>query len=365
MRKLLRLVTVVGVGSMGVLLTERSARAEDAPAAAGAPAAMTADQAADVIAKTVAGQTAFDKARIEAAEAALTEASKAKPTARYELALAQACAMRSDNAQCKAHAEKAVALDPTNAEMHYWYGNALFQGINSAGALDKLSIADKGKKEYEKALELDPNQRGALNGLATYYVEAPGIAGGSIRKAKEMGKRLLAIEGAKVDGHTVMARACAEDGDWKGAAAEFEQASAVATTDEERLGILRSHASLLLRKKEDPKAALPILEKALELSKSKDGAVDSTTLYLMGSAKQKLKDYDGAIEKFRAVLAANANAMNTRYGLAQCLEAQEKWAEAAAEYQEFAARFPKESRAEDATKMAAKLKKKAEKGAKS
>lgn len=98
-----------------------------------------------------------------------------------------------------AHAEKAVAGDGSNAAYPGQLADALGSQTNdpAMGMFDKLSLAKRLRKEAEVALQLDPKNESANSALLTFYLEAPGIAGGSRDKAKDLAARVTAIDPAQ------------------------------------------------------------------------------------------------------------------------------------------------------------------------
>jgi tetratricopeptide (TPR) repeat protein len=98
-----------------------------------------------------------------------------------------------------AHAEKAVAADGSNASYHGQLADALGSKTNDPkmGMFDKLSLAKRIRKEAEIALQLDPRNESANSDLLTFYLEAPGIAGGSKARAKEIADRVTKIDPAQ------------------------------------------------------------------------------------------------------------------------------------------------------------------------
>ncbi len=86
--------------------------------------------------------------------------------------------------------EKAVELAPKNVEAHAALGMAL---LGEAGRKSSISYARKGKKELEKALEIDPKHVASLENLVGFYDNAPWIVGGDKDKAKDLVKRLKEI----------------------------------------------------------------------------------------------------------------------------------------------------------------------------
>ncbi|HVE72890.1 MAG TPA: tetratricopeptide repeat protein [Thermoanaerobaculia bacterium] len=57
-------------------------------------------------------------------------------------------------------AEKAIALEPRNAEHHYLLGAAYGELAQKAGKLKQVSLAKKTKATFEPAVELDPPKFG-------------------------------------------------------------------------------------------------------------------------------------------------------------------------------------------------------------
>lgn len=85
---------------------------------------------------------------------------------------------------------KAVELDKTNSDYHFWLGNAYGMKAQRAGMLKKASAAKNVKKSFERAVELNPESIDARIGLLQFYQMAPGIMGGSKDKAKEQAEAI-------------------------------------------------------------------------------------------------------------------------------------------------------------------------------
>jgi tetratricopeptide (TPR) repeat protein len=94
--------------------------------------------------------------------------------------------------------EKAIAVDANKADYHVWLGNALGLEAQRASKFKLIGIAKRTKSEFERALQLDPRNVPAREGLVQYYLAAPSIAGGSTSKARELAgeiARLNALHG--------------------------------------------------------------------------------------------------------------------------------------------------------------------------
>lgn len=94
-------------------------------------------------------------------------------------------------------AERAVALKPNDAQAHAILADCYGQAAENAGMFEGLRLSHSFKKENDAALAIDPKNYEALHSYMQYYLEAPGMAGGSKSKAREMAERIAAIDPAK------------------------------------------------------------------------------------------------------------------------------------------------------------------------
>lgn len=123
------------------------------------------------------------------------------PVALYQMARIKAAF--GDNDGAIALGEKSVSLAPNDAKAHTvlaeFYGNK----ANTAGFFEKAGLAHKIKDNLEIACQLDPNDSEPQGGLVTFYMEAPGLMGGSESKAREIADRLTKTD--PVHGYLVQA----------------------------------------------------------------------------------------------------------------------------------------------------------------
>ena len=89
-------------------------------------------------------------------------------------------------------ADACIAAQPKLAKCHHAAGRLYGAAALSAGPLDMMKYASRIKEGFFTAVELDPSSFDARRDLNQFYLQAPGIAGGSVRKAinnaDEMGK---------------------------------------------------------------------------------------------------------------------------------------------------------------------------------
>ncbi len=86
--------------------------------------------------------------------------------------------------------EKAIQLDPKNSNYHLWLGNAYGIKAQRAGLLKRPGAARNVKKEFERAVALDPNNLEARFGLLQFHCFAPGIMGGDKTVARTQAREI-------------------------------------------------------------------------------------------------------------------------------------------------------------------------------
>jgi cytochrome c-type biogenesis protein CcmH/NrfG len=112
-----------------------------------------------------------------------TASSLLAATAADHIAAGKAAIEKSDAESAAEAFEKAVALEPKNAEYHFLLGTAYGQMARKASIFKQMSLAKKTKESFEAAVSLDPKHTEAHNALLQYFLLAPSIAGGGEDKA--------------------------------------------------------------------------------------------------------------------------------------------------------------------------------------
>lgn len=87
--------------------------------------------------------------------------------------------------------KEAIEENDNNADYYAWLGNAYGVYAQGISKIRQGFVAPKIKKNYEKAVALDPQNLEAQLGLIEYYTQAPSIMGGSLEKATETAKTIL------------------------------------------------------------------------------------------------------------------------------------------------------------------------------
>jgi len=100
--------------------------------------------------------------------------------------LGQSYFMQGDYRKATDTLDQAATLAPNDSDIQTWLGRAYGRRAETAFALQAIGLASKSRQAFEKAVQLDPNNREALNDLFEFYVEAPGFMGGGIERAKSL-----------------------------------------------------------------------------------------------------------------------------------------------------------------------------------
>jgi len=119
--------------------------------------------------------------------------------------------------------EKAVALAPENSDYHLWLGRAYGEKADRVNPFSAMSLAKKLRTHFETAVRLNSNNVEARADLAEFYIDAPGIVGGGVDKARGQASALMSISPAKA--HYVNGRIAEKNKDQ--ALAEREYRSAI------------------------------------------------------------------------------------------------------------------------------------------
>ena len=86
--------------------------------------------------------------------------------------------------------ELAVANAPNDSDNHMWLARAYGHKAAHASPFSALSLAVKVHNEFERAVQLDPENFQAMSDLGEYYVAAPSIIGGGLDRAQGLAARM-------------------------------------------------------------------------------------------------------------------------------------------------------------------------------
>jgi len=117
--------------------------------------------------------------------------------------------------------KRAIALESNNSRFHLWMGRVYGAKAERASFISAASLAGKTREEFQRAVELDPNDTDARRDLAEFYVDAPGIVGGGRDKAREQAK-IIGKVGPEWE-HWIYGRIAEKNKDWPTAEREYRQ----------------------------------------------------------------------------------------------------------------------------------------------
>ena len=123
--------------------------------------------------------------------------------------------------RAEASCKKAVALDPDNSGYHRWMGHVYGAKADRSNFLSAASLAGKTRQEFERAVELNPDDIETRCDLAEFYFEAPGIVGGGQDKARAQA-RILAVSAPERE-HWIYAHLAEKNGDPVAAEREYRR----------------------------------------------------------------------------------------------------------------------------------------------
>jgi len=107
---------------------------------------------------------------------------------------ARAAAERGAIDSAYAFLEHAVEAEPGRAEAHFWLAQVAGTRAARRRSLGSFFLAKKAKREFARAVQLDPANPLYLEGLGRYLARAPGIVGGDRDSAVALARNLLPLD---------------------------------------------------------------------------------------------------------------------------------------------------------------------------
>lgn len=208
--------------------------------------------------------------------------------------------------------EAALKQKPNDSALHHWLGKAYGRRAETSSFLTAPGYATRARREFEKAVELDPKNVEALTDLFEYYRQAPGFLGGGKDKAERIALRIAAVDPAQ--GHYTRALLAEQRGDFAAAEDHLRKAAEAAP---DQIGRLLDLAQFLCRRgrlrecdavfaqaeRLNPKAPRLLYERADAFIKARRNLDDARTL-LEAYLQSPLTPDDPPREQARKLLAS-------------------------------------------------------------
>jgi len=109
--------------------------------------------------------------------------------------------------------DQLIARFPSDPELHYWLAMINGSQAQQASIFSAGAFAKKSKNGFIKTIKLDTNYVQGYQGLIQFYLGAPAIVGGSLKKAKKTAAQLLEIH--RLQGLLSLVSIAREDDDEK------------------------------------------------------------------------------------------------------------------------------------------------------
>jgi tetratricopeptide (TPR) repeat protein len=100
--------------------------------------------------------------------------------------------------------EQAVKRDARNPAAHLWLAQAIGAAAPKANVLRQPFMARRARQSLETVIALDPQSLDGRYGLVQFYLQAPGVLGGSVDKARDQANEMMRILPAR--GHIALAQ---------------------------------------------------------------------------------------------------------------------------------------------------------------
>jgi len=132
------------------------------------------------------GKKLFDFGEYQEAKTVLEDVLKSDPeNHQANFILCKVYMFQENHDKAIQYGKKAVEQKDSNSNYHLWLGRSYMLKAQNSGMFKALFAAKNGKKEYEKAIELDSTNVEARFDFCMFLAQAPGIAGGDEKKAKK------------------------------------------------------------------------------------------------------------------------------------------------------------------------------------
>jgi len=273
-------------------------------------------------AELITGKEFFKSGDYERAKKVFSDVAKDQPqNAEVYYYLGRTDARLRDFGEAVKWLAKAVALRDTSAVYHLAYANALFTLAGSGSVFRALGRARKGKRQCERALELDPGNLSARYSLIQFYLQAPRIAGGDKDKAESLAEEMVKLSPTSILSQVARAEVLIAKKKLDAARDQLEKSVALCKTPRDRLRVGRMYNQLgygFLSVKRC-KDAVSSFGSYVSLAPNDANAHDS-----LGEAYYRCGDLDASITEYEKALTLNPDFKNSKKMLRKVKKAKNK-----------------------------------------
>jgi len=250
----------------------------------------------------------YPEARVAFQELSLAEPAHAK--ARYFLGVI--AIKRNDTAAAILQLQKAIELDPTNADYHAELGGAHGLAAKQASLLDQIHHARACRAALEKAVELNPDHLEARRGLVDYYRQAPSFLGGGVMKAYRQAEAIL--ERDPVMGTLLLGQLMVADHRFEEAIALFRQ---LLERQPDNYLAHYSIGRIAAESGRDTDSGQTHLQRCLQLTPASDEPSHAAVHWRLGNLAERRKDPAAARVAYETALTLDPNFQQARTSLAK------------------------------------------------
>ncbi len=197
------------------------------------------------------------------------------------LLAARAAAERGQMDSAYTLLDRATRAEPDRAEAHFWLAQVAGTRAGHSGILSGFFLAKKAKREFERAVRLEPANPIYIEGLGRYLARAPGIVGGDRDSALRLAEHLLELD--RMRGTSLLVeiyRRRGEPGDRERADSLIDAFAADPSGGRE--GLIRLASFFTYRRQ--PDRALPVAERLVA-----EDSTDGVGRYVLGSTLVALR----------------------------------------------------------------------------